>query len=184
MTICASVLESDRLRLRRLETGDVTEAYCRWMNDSEVTRHLECRFQTHTLESLREYVGRLQDDADNFLFAILLKQEERHIGNIKLGPVNWTHRFADLGLLIGEKDCWDQGYATEAIRLLRRFAFDELGLHKLQAGCYDTNPSSARAFQKAGFVKEGHRRAQFLCEGRYVGQLLLGCVNPAQPLAA
>lgn len=184
MAHCTSILESERLTLRPLERASVTEAYCSWLNDPEVTRHLECRFQSHTPESVREYVGRLQDDTDNFLFAIFLKEGERHIGNIKLGPVNWTHHFAEVGLLIGEKDCWDQGYATEAIRLLRRFAFDELGLHRLQAGCYDTNPGSSRAFQKAGFVKEGHRHGQFLSEGRYVGQLLLGCVNPAQPLAA
>jgi len=183
MAIPAPVIESGRLRLRPLAVPDVTETYCRWMNDREVTRHLECRFQTHTLESLREYVAQLQDDPDNLLLAIVLQQGERHIGNIKLGPVNWTHRFADMGLFIGEKDCWDQGYAT-AIRLLRRYAFEEIGLHKLQAGCYDTNPGSARAFQKAGFVKEGHRRAQYRCDGEYVGQVLLGCVNPAEPLAA
>jgi RimJ/RimL family protein N-acetyltransferase len=184
MALLAPVLESDRLQLRPLTFADVTEAYWRWMNDTEVTRHLECRLQTHTLESLREYVSRFQNDPDNLLLAIVLKRGEHHIGNIKLGPVNWTHRFADVGLLIGAKECWDQGYATEAIRLLRRYAFEEVGLHKLQAGCYDTNPGSARAFQKAGFVKEGHRRAQYLCEGGYVGQVLLGCINPAEPLAA
>jgi RimJ/RimL family protein N-acetyltransferase len=178
------ILESGRLRLRPLLPADVTETYCRWMNDSEVTRHLECRFQTHTLQSLREYVSRFQADPRNLLLAIMLRQDERHIGNIKLGPINAIHRFADMGLLIGEKDCWDQGYATEAIRLLRGYAFEELGLHRLQAGCYDTNPGSARAFQKAGFVKEGHRRGQFHCDSGYVGQVLLGCINPAEPLAA
>src|SRR5205814_2669717 len=103
------------------------------------------------------------------------KDNDQHIGNIKLGPIHWIHRYAEIGLLIGEKSCWGQGYASEAIRLVTTYAFERLNLHKVTAGCYATNVGSVRAFEKAGFVREGVRPRHCFCEGTYVDLILLGC---------
>ena len=54
---------------------------------------------------------------------ICLVEDGRHIGNIKLGPIQWLHRRADLSLFIGDKSCWSLGYASEAIGLVRDWAF-------------------------------------------------------------
>ena len=82
----------------------------------------------------------------------------RHIGNIKLGPIHWLHRRADLSLFIGERKYWGQGYASEAIALVRDWAFRELDLQKLNAGIYSGNHGSRRAFEKCGFELEGTLR--------------------------
>ncbi|MDC4205803.1 MAG: GNAT family protein [Candidatus Manganitrophus sp.] len=95
-----------------------------------------------------------------------------------MGPIQWIHRLADIGLLIGEKDCWGKGYATEAIQLVSDYAFNVLNLHKVAAGCYGPNEGSARAFQKAGFVVEGVRKEQFYTNGSYVDDILLGLIRP------
>jgi [ribosomal protein S5]-alanine N-acetyltransferase len=109
--------------------------------------------------------------------AIILNDEDRHIGNIKIGPINQIHRFADIGLLIGERDCWGKGYATEALRLVTNYAFKTLNLHKLTAGCYDGNKGSEKAFIKAGFVVEGIRKKHCYCYGVYVGSIIFGLLN-------
>src|SRR5262249_40163902 len=143
--------------------------YLCWMRDPDVTRYLECRFTYCTLDDLRRFVAEVSTDQNALFLAIVLKQDDRHVGNLKLAAINRLHGSAEIGLLIGEKNCWNKGYATEAIRLVMAHAFSELGLHKLTAGCYDVNPASARAFLRAGFVREGLRREQFECEGRRVG---------------
>lgn len=171
-------LEGARIALRPLRPADVTEAYCRWMNDPEVTQYLECRFVQHTRASLEDYVTQITQNPDYLFLAIILKAEDRHIGNMKLGPINQAHRTADLGFLIGEKSAWGQGYATEAIRLVTEYAFRELGLHKVTAGCYATNIASAKALRKAQFIQEGIRTQQYLCDGRYLDELLFGLVHP------
>lgn len=167
-------LEGEHIYLREVHPSDVNENYYRWMNDPEVTRYLESRFYPNSVEGLREYVNGKLSDHDNVFLAIVLKDGDRHIGNIKLGPINWVHRFGDIGILIGEKDCWGKGYATEAIRLVVDYAFRSLDLHKLTASCYDPNRSSVKAFQKAGFDIEGARKAHFYHDGRYVDDILLG----------
>ncbi len=171
-------LEGERIYLREVRPSDVNEHYYRWMNDPEVTRFLESRFAPNSVEKLREYVVGKLGDRDNIFLAIILKEKDRHIGNIKLGPIQWIHRQADIGLLIGEKECWGKGYASEAIRLISDYAFYVLNLHKVTAGCYGSNEGSARAFQKAGFAVEGIRKEQFYSNGSYVDEILLRLIRP------
>lgn len=163
--------------LRKVRPEDVNEDYHRWMNDPEVNRYMETRFVSQTMDEIRRYVANTAVRADEIFLAMCLKSGDRHIGNIKLGPINRFHHFAYVSLFIGEKEYWGKGIATEAISLVKDFAFGELGLHRLMAGCYANNVSSARAFEKAGFRREGLEKGKWLCEGRYVDGLLLGAVN-------
>lgn len=153
------VLDGARLRLRPVTLQDVTERYVAWLNDPEVQRYSEYQFIRHTIGSVREYVERIATDSRNTFFAIVVRATGQHIGNVKLGPIDLNHRRASIGIMIGERSCWGHGYASEAIVLLERYAFDALGLHKLTAGMYATNVASYRLFVKLGYVEEGRRRA-------------------------
>lgn len=171
------ILESENIYLREVRPSDVNENYYRWMNDPDITKYLESRFHPNSMEKLREYVKNRNCDNENIFFAILLKDGNRHIGNVKLGPINIFHRFADVGILIGEKDCWGRGYGTETIRLIAKYAFNVLNLNKLVAGCYSLNKGSIKAFKKAGFSEEGRRRQQYFCDGKYVDDIELGLLR-------
>ncbi len=165
------------LYLRGLQATDAAGPYLNWLNDPEVGRYLETRYQPWSQARLERYLAQLDGSQHDFLFGICLRAGDRHIGNIKLGPVNWIHRFADIGLLIGEKDQWGKGYASEAIGLICDFAFGTLNLHKLKAGCYADNQGSARAFLRNGFVEEGRLRQQWLIDNQYQDSLLLGLLR-------
>lgn len=170
-------LQGEQIYLREVRVSDVNEGYYHWMNDPEITRYLESRFFTNDIESLKEYVNQRQKDRNSVFLAIVVKGEEKHVGNIKLGPIDWIHKLADVGVLIGDKASWGKGYATEAIRLVVRLAFQGLNLHKLTAGYYADNKGSKKAFSKNGFVVEGLRRKHRLCEGSYVDTVVLGLLR-------
>jgi RimJ/RimL family protein N-acetyltransferase len=148
------------------------------MNDPDITRYLESRFNTYTVAQLRDYVAERRRDPDSLFLAIVLNEGDRHIGNIKIGPMQWFHRTGDIGIIIGEKDCWGRGYAAEAIELLTRYALETLGLAKVTASCYHMNVGSQRAFLKAGFAEEGVRRSQYESDGARADQLLFGAWKP------
>ena len=111
---------------------------------------------------------------DEIFLAICLKKDDMHIGNIKLGPINWVHRFADISLLIGDKNYWGKGIATEAIRLISNFAFKVINLRKVKAGCYASNIGSAKAFEKAGFKREGLIAGLWIIDSKPIDEILLG----------
>lgn len=158
------VVSGERIELRHLKPEDVSESYLAWMGDPEVTRYLEARFQEHTLESVREYVREVNAAEGSLIFAVVERADGRHIGNIKLGPINRHHETADLGVMIGERSSWGRGYGTEAIRLATTYAFEQLGVRKLVAGCYADNVGSATAFLRAGWQEDGIRRQHWVAD--------------------
>ena len=87
------------------------------------------------------------------------------------------HGFADISLLIGEKEYWGKGIATQAIELISNFAFETLNLHKLKAGCYSENIGSKKAFEKVGFNLEGTLKSQWKLNNRYQDELILGLLR-------
>jgi ribosomal-protein-alanine N-acetyltransferase len=159
------MLTTARLLLRALKPGDLNTTYLSWLNDPAVNRYLETRFLPQTTEALQSYWQAHRDDPASPWFAICLQEDGRHIGNIKLGPIQWQHRRGDLSLFIGDRTCWGQGYATEAITAVRDWAFADLDLQKLNAGIYSGNLGSRLAFEKCGFSLEGTLRAEVVCCG-------------------
>ncbi|MDP6683834.1 MAG: GNAT family protein [Desulfobacterales bacterium] len=174
----ASSLKGDHIFLRDIQLADVTFAYQRWMTDPEIIQYLESRFHPPSGEELKRYVEANIADPDSFLFAICDKTSNRHIGNIKLGPINRLHKRASIGIVIGEKECFGKGFGPESVKLVVAFAFNDLNLHKLTAGCYAPNINAEKVFTNNGFKREGTRRQHSLYDGKYVDVIELGLINP------
>ena len=170
-------IEGVRIYLREVKLSDVNEDYYKWMNDSDVNQYLETRFIPQSLENIKQYVLSMDGKSDEIFLAICSKENNKHIGNIKVGPINWYHRFADISLLIGDKDYWGKGYATEAIKLMSDFAFKILNLHKLKAGCYADNLGSKKAFEKAGYKFESQVKEECYFNGKYQDGIILVLIN-------
>lgn len=171
-------IDGQRIALRDLRVADVTQDYVDWMNDPEVVRYTESRFASHDHASVTAFVHSCAESSESILFGIFFKEGDLHLGNIKLGPVNWHHRLADVGVILGRRSSWGKGIATEAIELVCGYAFAGLSLHKLTAGCYASNVGSARAFLKAGFVQEGLRRKHVMDRSVWEDVIELGLINP------
>jgi ribosomal-protein-alanine N-acetyltransferase len=160
--------------LRPIMQEDISLVYVGWLNDPEVNQYLETKYHTQTLETVRAFVTAKMKSSDEFLFAICDRQTKTHLGNIKIGPVNPHHKTADISLFIGDKSMWGKGAASEAIYLASNFAFSELKLNKLKAGCYARNLGSAKAFGKCGYQKEGVLRKSIIFEGNAEDSFLFG----------
>ncbi|MFH2101711.1 MAG: GNAT family protein [Candidatus Micrarchaeota archaeon] len=175
------IVEGERLYLQYLKPDMVTDKYVDWMNDKEINQYLEARFGCpYTLESVKGFVKEQYENPNCHFFAMMLKDGDVHIGNIKAGPINTKHNFAEVGIVIGDKSQWGKGFASEAISLITDFAFSKLGLHRLDAGCYSQNKGSEKAFLKAGYKHEGVYRKKFLSDGEYVDDILLGKLRDEQ----
>jgi len=166
-----------RILLRPIKISDVTTDYVKWLNSKKVNQFLESRFQHHTIQTLKNFLKKINQDENTFFYAIILKNNGKHIGNIKLGPINLKHKIGEIGIMIGDKKSWGQGYATEAINLLSNFSKNKLNLHKITAGSYANNIGSIKAFKNAGFFQEGIRKHHFKFKGKYVDVILLAKIH-------
>jgi RimJ/RimL family protein N-acetyltransferase len=169
--------DTRRLYLRSLTDLDCTEWYVTALNDPEINRFLETRHVPQTLDTIRAFVANISTKDNEFLFGIFLRADNRHIGNIKVGPIRPYHLVGDVSLWIGDKTSWGKGYATEAIVAVSRHAFEVLGVRKLSASMYEPNHRSYRAFIKAGYQDEGRRISHCTFEGGRVDLLVTGLAS-------
>ena len=170
-------LTGERLCLREVMLSDVEGPYLQWMNDAEVLRYTESRFHPHSQAQLCDYVTRINASPDFVFRAITLRDTGRHIGNIKLGPIDWNQGFGDIGFIIGAKECWGKGYAAESIQLLAGYAFGSLKLHKLTASCYAVNIGAIKTLKKAGF-EQLEKDDKYFSDGKAVDVLWFRLLEP------
>ncbi|GAA6170848.1 hypothetical protein NBRC116592_05180 [Colwellia sp. KU-HH00111] len=167
-------LENNNIYLRNVCLTDVNDSYYQWLNDPQVNQFLETRFVVQSKEKIAEFVTSKDGDPNEILLAICDKEQDLHIGNIKLGAINWYHRRAEISLLVGNKKYWGKGIATQAIQLISEFAFQTLNLNKLMAGAYQNNIGSIKAFQKCGYKIEGEVEDYVLVNNQGVALIKLG----------
>lgn len=161
------MIEGTRVNLRAIEMTDL-ERCQRWINDREVTRHLAMRYPISMAAEetwLRELTSKPMS-FDAVIFAIETK-EGRHIGNLDLRDVQSENRASMLGIMIGERDCWSQGYGSDAVRTLLAFAFDEMNLNRVELHVFDDNERAIACYVKCGFVEEGRLRQDVYYDGAY-----------------
>jgi len=159
-------LDTERIYLRPLSKADVTQRYVEWLADTLVNRFLETRHELQTLEGTARFVAAKNASADEYLFGIFLKDGDRHVGNIKVGPARAAHKLGEISLFVGDRSVWGQGIATEAIRAASAFAFSGVGLRKLVATMYAGNLGSVSAFLRAGYKEEAVLTSHYLIDGK------------------
>ena len=157
--------------------ADCTEKYVNWLNDSEVNKYLESRLSAQTPETIEQFVLNTLDSRDNYMFAIVYKKSNEHIGNIKIGPIHPIYKNSFVGYLIGDKSYWGKGLASEAVYLAAKFCFDVLSLHKVNAGVYAPNTGSIRVLTKLGFKNEACIRDDVFLDGEYLDMLRYGVLR-------
>lgn len=171
-------IDAPRLTLRSLDETAADGPYLAWMQDPDVLRYLEARHGKHDVRSLAAFIRSANDSRDSLLLGMFERETSKHVGNIKLGPIDWPNRRGEIGLMIGERARWGRGYAREAIDALAGYAFATLGLHKLTAGYLAPNVASGRAFEAVGFAVEARYRQHFLLDGTWVDGLRVARFAP------
>jgi spore coat polysaccharide biosynthesis protein SpsF (cytidylyltransferase family) len=146
------ILTTDRILLRELTLSDATVQYCRWLNDPEVTRFLETKGST--ILGIQTFIAEKNNRPDCILWGIFLKETNQHIGNIKLEPITFTTKEAEMGIMIGERSVWGKGYCQESVRLVTDYAFSTMGLTKIKLGVIVDNSNAINCYKKSGFIIE------------------------------
>ncbi len=172
------VYTGQRVSLRRVAPDDVTHKYVGWLMDPLVNCYLETRWEEQTIETVTAFVESMLNSRDNHLLAIIENFTSQHIGNVKIGPVNRHHKYADLSYFIGNRGSWNKGMATDAINGAVRFAFNILGLHTLRAGVYADNHASQRVLEKCGFIERGAFPDELVADKGRQAHVLYSLVNP------
>ncbi len=166
-----------KVRLRPHERDDLPR-FVEWFGDPEVRRHLG-RYLSFSLAQEERWFENLQERLERRESVVLAIEtvEGVHIGSIGLDPIDWKNRYAELGIAIGEKAYWDQGYGSDAIRTLLGLAFRQMNLHRIFLRVDADNGRGIRCYEKAGFQREGTSRETVFKEGAYHDQYVMSILR-------
>jgi len=124
------------------------------MNDPDVTEYLMRSMPIGEREE-EEWLDNLHHRTQDITLAIIDVDGKKLIGSIGLHMINWQHRNATTGTVIGEKECWGKGYGTEAKMLLLDVAFNTLDLFGVLSRVHAVNGRSLAYAKKCGYEEVG-----------------------------
>ena len=173
--ITIPIIQSERLLCVPMNLDFANEVYLSWLNDAEVNKYLEVP-KVNNLSDLIEYVKTTVENRVLF-WAITLKETNKHIGNIKIDPLNLKHGFGEYGILMGDRSEWGKGYAKESSVAVIEYCFQTLGLRKINLGVIDKNEAAIKLYKSLNFVTEGVYKKHVRFENDYCDVLRMALFN-------
>lgn len=178
------MIYGDRIRFRHAERSDIP-TFVSWLNDPEVRYGISLYLPMSQAEEEGWFENMLTHPVDERPLSIEVRQPAngdrpeswKLIGNCSFMHIDWRNRASEFGILIGEKSFWNQGYGTEAVKLLVKVGFATLNLNRIFLRVMETNPRAIRAYEKAGFVLEGRQRQAEWKDGQYIDMLVMSILQ-------
>lgn len=172
------MIYGERIRLRAVERSDLPR-FVEWLNDPEVVAGLMIYLPLSQADEDSWFEEMQKSPAAQHPMVIEIRNQDSWlaIGDCSFMGIDHRIRSGEIGIFIGRKDLWNQGYGTETMRLLLKHGFKTLNLNRIFLRVFETNKRAIRSYEKAGFVHEGRmRQAQFI-DGKYEDVLLMSVLR-------
>jgi RimJ/RimL family protein N-acetyltransferase len=164
-----------RLYLRALEREDAPRLAA-YINDPAVRRTLLAH-RPMSVGQEQAWLEMLGKDEHHVVMGIARQSDDELIGATGLHRIDSRTRNTELGLSLGDRSTWGQGFGTEATRMMLDYGFGTLNLHRIWLLVYASNASAIRVYEKAGFRKEGLLREHYFMEGQYEDGVLMAILR-------
>ena len=175
-----NLYQGELVRLVAEDSQTIAECFSRWQRDSEYWRLLDSDpTRLPSPMRVKEWVEKelMKDPPDLFWFMIRTLEDDRLIGDTGLDGIRWSHGDAFVGIGVGERQYWNKGYGTDAMRIMLRFAFAELNLHRVTLNVFEYNRRAMRSYEKAGFTIEGRQRGWIHRDGKRYDLIYMGLLR-------
>ena len=168
------MFEGKKVRLRSFELSDLDKIMEDW-NKIDLRRELG-PVVPHSRKEREEWIRSTWQDRStgrSFAFAMDDIKTGEFLGHCILSNVRSINRTASVSIAIYKVKNRGKGYGTDAMRVLLKFGFDFLNLHRIGLNVFDTNPQAIRVYEKVGFTKVGVMRHTDFVEGQYVNDVAM-----------
>ena len=176
-----NLFQGELVRFVAAEPQMAAGLFAKWMRDSEFARLFDSDpARLLSVDKHKEWFKKdlvEEQKNDELFFLIRTLEEDLPIGLIGLDGIQWVHGDAWVGIGLGEREYWGMGYGRDAMRILLRYAFEELNLHRLSLSVFDYNSRAIRSYEKAGFVIEGRARQFLSRDGHRYDMIFMGLLR-------
>lgn len=163
--------------LRPLEPEDLPKL-AEWRRDPLVIKNLTGWSLPRSLKQDESWLKQVYEDRENIRFAVDNKSDGRFIGIAGLYRLDWKNRSATIGIMLGEKDFWQGGYATDIGFTLMAYGFYELNLHRIWGEMLKENMASQNLCRVWGFSYDGSLREADYRRNEYHDLVIMSILKP------
>jgi RimJ/RimL family protein N-acetyltransferase len=166
-----------KVRLRAYSRVDIPLRLS-YINDTEIASPLtdDIPFPI-TQHEEEKWFESISSGSDRYKFAIETIDNNVFIGGCSINDVDWKNSVASVGIFIGNRDYWGNGYGHDAMNVLISFIFNQMNINKIRLICYSFNKRAIKSFEKCGFVIEGILRNEIFRDGRYYDKIAMGILR-------
>lgn len=164
--------------VRKLQRRDL-ERSMTWLKDPSVNKFLSHDFNNLTVEQEEAWYDFLQNSKDDLVFAVLDKNDLKHIGNCALHKIDPMKNTCEIGIVIGEKKYWNRGFGSDAVKSVIRFVFNSLNISRILLNVYSYNKRAIRSYKKCGFVQVKVLEKNHFYDGEHWDTLVMECSRAA-----
>jgi RimJ/RimL family protein N-acetyltransferase len=174
------LLIGDLVQLTAEDPQTIAETFTRWGRDSEYTRMLDNDpARMASIVKNKDWLEKMfeKEPVNETFFFVRSLAGSALIGFIGLFGIRWNHGDAWVGIGLGDRQYWGKGFGTDAMRVILRYAFTELNLHRITLGVFAYNTRAIRSYEKAGFVVEGRLRQYIHREYYHWDEIMMGILR-------
>ena len=133
----------------------VTDRYLSWLHDYKINKYLVKAGHQTSLSDAKEYCEFLIQSPHDIFLAILINEYNLHIGNVRLGPIDFDSKVCKFSMIIGDVSYHGKGLATSIVKMCIDYVFDELNMNKFYLDVVSENKSAVRVYEKCNMIEEG-----------------------------
>ena len=170
-------LVGENIYLRSLEETDLDGNYVNWLNDDQVCKYNSHHVFPYTFCQAKEYINNILSSKNDLVLAIVLKENDKHVGNISLQGIDYLSRNAEFAILLGDKNYWGKGIAKQASLLIMNHGFIALNLHRIYCGTSSENIPMQKLAKFLCMTEEGIRKDALYKNGVFVDIIEYGVLK-------
>lgn len=153
-----------------------TDMIINWRNKESVRRNFIYQ-ACFTRQGHENWIHTMIETGKAVQMIILEEAGNRPVGSVYIRDIDAIHHKGEYGIFIGEESARGKGYGTAAARLMIRYAFRELKLHRLFLRVYADNMQAIGSYEKAGFRREAYLRDDVCINGSYRDIVLMAVLE-------
>jgi RimJ/RimL family protein N-acetyltransferase len=167
-----------KVTLRELTIKDAEDRY-QWCLDTEVTKHLNMpeKHPPFSREETKNWIEMCINKSNGYEQKAIISENGTHIGWVDLKNIDKMNKHAELGIAIGNKNYWGNGYGLAAMNEMLRLGFNELELNKIWLRVEKDNEKAIKSYKQSGYVEEGILRQDRLRNGVYVDRIRMSILK-------
>ena len=170
------IIPGEKVSLRPMKPKEVELIY-KWANNPDVMpywygkrkslKQIKDDWRPHYFSDRNPYSGR----------CFVIVADNKPIGMINYNKIDRENKSADIDIIIGQKENWDKGYGTDALKTFINYLFRKFKLNRIWLGTYVFNLRAVSAYKKAGFKKEGILREDALINGKFIDSFIFSILR-------